>query len=872
MKKFFTLALLFLGLSLGTAQAQERKTWDFSKGWSDETIENLTNGSEWTLDGTSWKETGKFSGEFVANGQPIKELIGLTRGSAGLSKNNNYLLTASSLRLNRNNMVLNFPKLANGQKLTIMGRSANGTATNRGVKASYDYMVRVDEDKENNLMLGGQVEGSKGTYTFVYEIQTEGTDSVPVQITMITGGIDFTLFMIDEGDVVPSAKVAYLYNGTEDNVLKYLQARENTELTAINVTTETVSAEQLQGFDVTIVGAGIAADNAALAVVKEALPWTPVLNLNNQAYPAWGYGEALVTEEATSLVVPGACKKNALYKDIDLLTEEGVTYLELTDAESAVLNGVTLGDYFAGDPMIAFGMNAETAGIDSTFVGIHTHNVSHNGYIYMPYFATYTEAGQQVLNNAIANLQASKAEITPANAPAISRIYKDKMTRVVINAPKQPKAKVFYTIDGSEPTEQSTLYTDTIDLTEPCTLKAAAIAEGYTLSKPAEMAVEIKSQPKTPVIAYEMKGEKTVVTITCESEDADIWYNFTEAGTDTLKSTRYVDSVAVEITMPQTVTAFAVAGGEVFSELAVKRVLVEKPRVVIDVATHFAAAQWTTDNNAAGIKTDNGKGMFSWGASAVSMYVGEGKDSTVVDPETGDETVIKIYADEDAREPEVVLEPGETPEWKLVSSGTCLIWQNTGAQTTNFGSNDNYNPMYSTDVDPLFPVSKNDIQFYKFFANEPGNGSIQTINKYQAPLDVVVLANMAGGPLLVQVSADSLEWTTIGTIEKTGYSRMWSKYTSSYNGEDAVYVRVTEEAASAGPKVFDIYIANQGEKSKALLDELTAELSGIEEVAVKTVSATAGIYSLNGLRLNRMQRGLNIVVEKNGQVRKIIVK
>ena len=63
------------------------------------------------------------------------------------------------------------------------------------------------------------------------------------------------------------------------------------------------------------------------------------------------------------------------------------------------------------------------------------------------------------------------------------------------------------------------------------------------------------------------------------------------------------------------------------------------------------------------------------------------------------------------------------------------------------------------------------------------------------------------------MSADGSEWTTIGEIAKTGKSRMWSKYTFSYDGADKVFVRVTEEVASAGPKVFDIYIATAGEKS-----------------------------------------------------------
>ena len=854
MKKIFTLTMLALfAFALG-ANAQEKKTWDFSKGWSDETLANLAAGSEWTQDGTSWKETGKFgSGGFVANGKPIKELEGLERSSAGLSSSNNYLLTPTTFRLNRAKQELKFPNLKNGQKLTVVGRSANGTATNRGVLPMYDYMVRVDDDPTNDIMLGGSLEGSKGTYTFIYEIRTDEAGEVPVGIKMnsSSGGIDFTLFMIDNGDEIKTANVAYLYNGTEDVVLNYLNAREHTATTAVNVTTTSVTADELRGYDVVVVGAGIPADNAAVAAVKEAMPWTPVLNLNGGLYAAWGYGEPVGA--------PGYVKikstKNALWSGVEYVADpdEG-NVLILANGSEVEAQAVKLGDYFAGDEILGTTLGDEAVPF------VHTHNIKHNGYLYLPYVDNYSDAALQALNNAITMLFESKSEITAAATPNIEQVFKDQSTIVSITEGRTlPKTQFYYTTDGSTPTvETGTLYTEPFTLTAAATVKAVAIAEGYTVSEVASADVAIYSQPKTPIISYVQEDGKTTITLACETPDAKIWYNF-ENSTDTLKSTAYADTIPVIITMPQNVTAFSVADGKVFSEPANQRVLVKNPRVVIDVAAHYSAPKW--DN------VDNGKGMFSWGASAASMYTGTGTPGT--DPATGDEII--IYGPEDIREPEVVNEPGDNPQWKLVSQGTCMIWQNSGAQTTNFGDDSNYNPMYSTDVDPLFPVTSYDIQFYKFQAGEPGNGSIESINKYQAPLDVVVLANMQGGPLLAQVSADGTTWTTIGEIEKTGYQRMWSKYTLSYNGTDEVYVRITEEEASAGPKVFDIYIANQGEKSLALLEQLNEELTGIADVKTAT-KAAAGIYSINGIRQNGLKTGLNIVVEADGTVKKIIRK
>ena len=864
MKRIFTLALLMLGLYIGSADAQDKKTWDFTQGVSEETIADLKADGNWTVqtnDDGSFKqanEATKLSGPFIANNNLIKELEGLSLGTAGLSKNNNVIIFPNKFRINRDKMELIFPQLKNGQTITIVGRSANSTAENRGIKAAYDYMQLI-EGPEDCL-----VRASLGEVTLKWQVVTEETEAVDIKFQMITGGVDFSLFMIDEGDAPQMAQIAYLYDGkANDQMLTHMQGNELFATTPINVTETTITAEQLQGYDVTVVGAGVPADNTAVQVVKDAMPWTPVLNLNAALYTTWGYG----TPASMPSVLYVKSAKDKLFANIEFNETMGFNAIVLNDAMSET-NGLTLGEYFAGDATPAVAINEEGDGPDNSIVAIHTHNINHNGYIYLPYVEDLTADGFALFDNAIGMLQNSKSDITPASAPSISRTYKDKLTLVTIKAPAQPKARVYYTIDGTDPTLESTLYTDTIRLTEPCTLKASAIAEGYTLSAPAMLDVLIKEQPKVPVIEAKMEGAKTTIKITCESEDADIWYNFTGEA-DTLKSTKYADSIAVIITMPQNVTAFAVAGGEVFSEVAQLRALVEKPRVVIDVAAHFKATQWTADNNPAGLAVANGKGMFSWGASAASMYVGKGTPGT--DPDTGDEII--IYTDEDLRDPEVVNEPGENPEWKLISRGTCLIWQNLGAQTTNFGDDSNYNPLYSTDVDPLFPVSKNNIQFYKFYENEPGNGSIATINKYQAPLDVVVLANMAGGPLLVQVSADEQNWQTIGTIEKSGYSRMWSKYTSNYDGTDEVFVRVTEEETSAGPKVFDIYIANQGEESKALLEELNAELTGINDISAQSsTTAPAGIYRLNGVRLNSVQRGLNIVVGQDGQVRKVMMK
>lgn len=860
MKRLFTFTMLSLFITMGVS-AQNKKTWDFTKGLSAETVDNLNaDAANWSPNGTdsdgntnNWQNAVKPSPseELKANGEVIKETAGLLF-DIGNNKSNSIHLAQNKIRLTRANTTITFPKLKNGQKITIVGRSANGTATDRGIQPVQDHIQFVSGERtdEKCIFLGNSVEGSLGTYSFTWEIVTTEPDEVDVQFKLSpNAGIDFTLFMIDDGDAAVNANIAYFCAPSgDDAILNFLNTRENTKVTTFDAFAETgITTEALQAFDLLVIGHSMPANSTHINAIKEAMPWMPVLNLSSKLYPAWGYGEEVPQEMPIGIVTD---KKSELLNGVELLEVDGMNIVELS---AEPLTGVNLGEYFAGDatPIVSG---------DGVTPLAHVHNANHNSYIYLPGNPSPTPAMLQVINNAVNILLDSKSEITKAPAPNISYEYKDLNTNVTITPARNlPKTQIFYTTDGTDPTTESTEYTGVINLTSPTTVKAVAIAEGYLLSDVTEQEIEIKSQPKTPQISFEESDGFTTITITCESEDAEIWYNFDET-TDTIKSSRYTEPVV--ITMPANITVFSVAGGAVWSEVAQQRILVKNPRVVIDVAGHFRAAKW--DN------ISNGSGLFSWGKSAVSMYEGEGSE-IIVDPETGEETI----AHGEERAYETIDEPGDDPQWTIMSKGQSVIWQSNNPATTTIGSNEGgYFPATAEDIDELFPVTSYDIQFYRLQADEPGNAVIQSKYKYQAPLDIVTIANMQGGPVLVQVSADGENWTNVGEeIAVTGYTRMWKKYTNSYDGSDEVYVRLAQVTGTLGAKIFDIYVANAGEESQKLLDQLNEEYTnGIQDVSVASKKVATGIYNLNGIRMNNLQRGLNIVVSGDGNVKKVLVK
>ena len=121
-------------------------------------------------------------------------------------------------------------------------------------------------------------------------------------------------------------------------------------------------------------------------------------------------------------------------------------------------------------------------------------------------------------------------------------------------------AKIYYTIDGTEPTEKSKEYKAAIIVMPPMTLKAIAVKDGMNDSAVASANYTIKETVAIPVfgVAPGAVNSGTSVIISCATEGARIYYT-TDGTEPTAKSTEY--TAAISVTEAVTLKAIAVKTG-----------------------------------------------------------------------------------------------------------------------------------------------------------------------------------------------------------------------------------------------------------------------------------------------------------------------
>ncbi len=204
MKKILTLlSVMMLFFVLG-ANAQDRKTWDFTKGVSDETRAQLdADPAQWTRSAnsegvsTGWVTISAVEGELTAGGKVIKEFAGLNFSQFAAGNAVNYLVT--KLRLQKNcSFTINGLKA--GQKIELKAQSANATAVDRGF--GFDNAAII-EGPEDGKVLGRDAEGAPegGVTRFLLTVQADGAVQFSTGVNGApASGVEILSIIIDEGD------------------------------------------------------------------------------------------------------------------------------------------------------------------------------------------------------------------------------------------------------------------------------------------------------------------------------------------------------------------------------------------------------------------------------------------------------------------------------------------------------------------------------------------------------------------------------------------------------------------------------------------------------------------------------------------------
>ncbi len=890
MKKIFTLSVLLMAFILGV-NAQEKKGWLFNEGLSDETIANLNADTDhWADNGhdadgnvNNWKNTVKQSadGYWMANGEVIEELRGL-KIDIGSNKDNSVHLATTKLRLTRKNTVITFPKLANGQKITIQGRSANSTATNRGIAPVQSYIQFQAEESSPQtngacIFLGNQAEGSEGTYTFVWKVVTDETDSVDVQFKLTPdAGIDFTYFMIDQGDapsVEDAQPVAYLYNGTtgsldDDYAYIYLAgAADKFALTEINVAETTADTDSLRKFMAVVVSPTIGPDDAYLPVIKQTIAFVPMLNFNPNLYNAWGYGFAEKTEQNLLKVLDPA---NPIFEGLGV--EEGEHVLELLTSGGAT--GVQFGsqEYFAGDQTLAILPYDDENGVPA----IHIHNAKRNAYLLLPLTLDVMPMANQdviatLIPQALSTVLATKKDITAVSTPVISAKQLNGKTMVSISASNSKH--IYYTNDGTDPTVESTLYTEPFTLTEPTTVKAFATGDGYTDSKIAEKAIVIMVQAAKPELTVSREQGKRTITLTAAGEGVNAYISFNGVSTS---ADMQLYTEPIVLNEPATLTAIA-EGGDFLPSDALTQFIgidgIDKTNVRLDTLSHFDANQtdwFINDPEASGEATPKASAYYFWGKSAWNYYSDEVDHEEIVKDSEGNDSIVYYYKpNADALK---VIEPLNPNGWVLKSKGQVITGE-LQLSWENAVGNGRANRYAEEATDFITTPTKGAFTFGGKSSGDPYTASIESSSKLKGPFDVIVFCGNGNGSgygiMEVQTSADGETWTKIDTLKMAKTQRYIKRTRLSYEGTDEVYVRVTQTAGGTKAQVYDILVMNNGELSQQYAEE-AAGISDAPRLNDKEQMINGNaVYDLQGRRIvnPELRRGLYI---KNG--RKYIIK
>ena len=865
MKKIFTLSLL---LVLALTASADGRMWDFTK-WSPTTVSQVKNADDWTNDekgdGSSnvvpddacvWCVNGSIdaacdeNGYMMAGGAVIKELEGLKWTAIGAKKVAiafDYNITTDTnkwgpykgsayLWLNGKTTAVHFtiPTVEPGTVIK-MGIESHKPSDARGIDLYVDG-TKLDKDPADYPK-----EYAEYTWTIPGEAGGEPVD-VDVQPS---NGCHIYYIQVGDGGSQTEEDVKVAYVGEEG----MFNAMLGSAGFAITTQESTPTLESLNDYEVLVIGPTVTAEQAT--ALKPLVAFFPIVNLNPALSDVLGMGAA--TPAGTNVLT---------------LAENAFEQMDATLEYADNITGVTLNDYTAKDVVLA------KAG---DVVAIHAHNAARNAYYLLP-----TDDANEVLwaylaPQVVRAAAKTKKAVTAVGTPNISIAQGDGVSTVTITAANSQA--IYYTTDGTDPTTASTLYSEPFELTAATTVKAFATGDGFTDSQIAEKQVTIASKAAVPTIAVAREAGKSTITLSCATEGVDIYYNYAGQSATTA-SVKYTEPF--ELTIPATLTVFAgAADGILASETAQQFIGVDgfdASNIRWDVIAHFNAnaegwqgkGQQTDDSGT----IINANYFFTWGKNAGKYW-----DETSEQVQKTDEEGNPVTDDEGnpvmTYTKTLAPETFEADGWLLTSIGQVMTFEKLNIGW-NIGDTSMRNPDTAEDaigVNDEEGITENALTFGKQPSDGPFNATLATTTKLQGPFDVVVYAGNGNDgqipTMQIETSADGESWTKLGDVAYSLIKRNWKKTQLSYEGTDEVFVRLYHTAAKSSGQIYDIYVLNNGEKSKQYAE--SGEIDGIRTLNNAERTSNNAVYNLNGMRQQGLQHGLNIVIE-NGKAKKVLVK
>lgn len=906
--------LLFTASALLLCGSLQARQWDFT-GWSSETINNLIADEKWTSDekgngtlfeGCYWyKPTGiedgcDADGYLKANGVTIAETKGLkitALASGGVAIATDYQVTKDA-----NKWSYNGPQylwFAGTLNLTVPS-VAPGTKVRAGVESHKNGDKRgIDMYIGDEKIAWTSPEGTAYPDTYTeYEWVVPETYEDKVDITFKPSkGCHVYFINVEEGDDVPVVyNVAYIYdgsynpengygaNGGLDNDPIYTTLLDNFTMTAIDVNSDDIKAltsaefnDSIINFDAVVLSEAVGSGNTYAKGMVDVINKVPMVNFKSFMYKnkVWSVGAGVNPNPKTGTIqIHEDYLDSPLFEGLDIDDEGNVVLFENTEVTFGNLvqaYTANAGGLFADDEVLATVVNGE-----GTANAIHVHS-KRNQYILLPLSSdnlcidgnwNVTDNATKLAENAVKMVAATKAKVLPASKPFFTQENKDGVTTVTITC-STSGSKIYYTVDDTDPTEASPVYSAAFDVTVDGTVvKAFATAQGYEPSEIAVDTIKVMSQTAAPQIAV----NGNVVTITGEGA---LYYNYN--GIDVPARSAAVEG---EITVPENtkIYAFAVASGKLQSELVSARVYVSPTQQ--DTLSHFNAGEtdWFTNAviyNYAGEAQPTPES--NWAAKAAYYFGKNGWAGNMVDHEEvvkdGEGNVIKSLVNPEQDSVIVIYKPNPE-EVKTVRSTSDLDWyiysrgQSFTGETQLAPENGVGNGAASRYADQAEDLiggapTKGALTFGGKASGEVWTGAVMSTKKFAAPFDVITYVgngNSSGTPILVlEVSADGENWTRVDTLAASSAQRYFKRSRISYAGTDEVFVRVAHDSGSNKGQLYDIIILSGNM-------EVNPE-AGIEDIAVEVVKNDA-VFDLQGRQVTKLVPG-QLYIQNN---KKVIVR